>query len=219
VTEDSRNANLADDGYALVPSVLSRPEIERLLEELPALEGSAGTRNLLQFGWCRELAREPRLLEIIGGAGFPIRGILFDKTPSANWNLGWHQDKKIAVKRRFDQPGYYAWSEKEGVLHCQAPAELLESCVALRIHLDDCTLENGPLRVIPGSHRSGIYSKVPLALLDNPVTCLVGAGDVIAMKPLLLHASGKATSPIHRRVIHIEYCTSGWPPQLEWAFQ
>jgi hypothetical protein len=40
------------------------------------------------------------------------------------------------------------------------------------------------------------------------VDCLVGAGGVVAMRPLLLHASSKAESDRPRRVIHIEYADS-----------
>jgi hypothetical protein len=30
------------------------------------------------------------------------------------------------------------------------PAEILDKMLTLRVHLDDCGEENGPLRVIPG---------------------------------------------------------------------
>ena len=32
-------------------------------------------------------------------------------------------------------------------------SEALERVIALRIHLDDSTADNGPLRVLPGTHR------------------------------------------------------------------
>jgi hypothetical protein len=41
-----------------------------------------------------------------------------------------------------------------------------------------------------------------------PVDCLVPSGGVIAMRPLLLHASSKAGSDRPRRVLHIEYADS-----------
>ncbi len=90
--------------------------------------------------------------------------------------------------------------------------------VAVRIHLDDCGPDNGPLRVIPGSHRHG--------WLDNeishwketvePVTCLARAGGAIVMCPLILHTSSKAVLPNHRRVIHIEYASEELPGGLQW---
>jgi hypothetical protein len=42
-----------------------------------------------------------------------------------------------------------------------------------------------------------------------PVDCLVRQGGVLAMKPLIVHASSKSQSPAPRRVIHIEYSASG----------
>lgn len=213
---------LGEEGFAVVPGVFDPDEIEALLGLLPALDSAAGTRNLLGHRWCRYLASDPRIRRLveaeIGRSAVPIRGILFDKSPDANWNLGWHQDKKIAVKRRVDASGYFAWSEKEGVVHCQAPRDLLEQCLAVRIHLDPCGLDNGPLRVIPGSHRFGVLKSVEQEKFKEPVTCVCEAGDAILMKPLTLHASSKAESPRHRRVIHIEYCAADLPTGLEWAY-
>ena len=69
------------------------------------------------------------------------------------------------------------------------------------MHLDDATDRNGPLRVIPASHFLGSDSdKRP------PVTVRCRAGDVLLMRPLLLHASGHCdpTYHGHRRIIHLE---------------
>jgi hypothetical protein len=40
------------------------------------------------------------------------------------------------------------------------------------------------------------------------VECLVPAGGVVAMRPLVVHASSKSTSALPRRVLHFEYTTS-----------
>jgi ectoine hydroxylase-related dioxygenase (phytanoyl-CoA dioxygenase family) len=213
---------IREEGFAIIPGVLCAEEARALIPLLPVLQSAAGTRNLLDLPWTRGLASDPRFVALVedalDGPAIPVRAILFDKSPVANWNLGWHQDKKIAVKRRVEVAGYSAWSEKEGIIHCQAPAELLEACVAVRIHLDDCGAENGPLRVLPGSHRHGILAQIDPGQCAAPVDCLVRAGDVILMKPLVLHASSKASSPDHRRVIHIEYCGAPLPGGLEWAY-
>ena len=42
------------------------------------------------------------------------------------------------------------------------------------------------------------------------------AGDALLMRPLLLHASGRSTSPRHRRVLHIEYAAFALPQGLHW---
>jgi ectoine hydroxylase-related dioxygenase (phytanoyl-CoA dioxygenase family) len=74
--------------------------------------------------------------------------------------------------------------------------------VTLRIHLDDVTDENGPLQVLPGTHVSrAAPAKRP------PVTIRTKMGDVLAMRPLLAHASGVSDPETsrHRRVIHLEF--------------
>jgi hypothetical protein len=42
----------------------------------------------------------------------------------------------------------------------------------------------------------------------QPIDCVVPAGGVIAMRPLLVHASSKSHSDHPRRVLHIEYADS-----------
>ncbi|MCG9894764.1 MAG: phytanoyl-CoA dioxygenase family protein, partial [Fimbriimonadaceae bacterium] len=141
-------------GFGHLTAVLSPAEIERLIDRLPSLEGS-GSRNLLDLAEFAFLARDPRLIgraeEILEADCRPVRGILFDKTPGRNWGLGWHQDTKIAVKPTEIRPeGWSGWSMKEGVLHAAPPAEVLDRCVALRLHLDPAGPGTGGLRVIPG---------------------------------------------------------------------
>jgi hypothetical protein len=38
-----------------------------------------------------------------------------------------------------------------------------------------------------------------------PVECLAASGGVVAMRPLIVHASSKANDDRPRRVLHIEY--------------
>ena len=90
--------------------------------------------------------------------------------------------------------------------------------LAVRVHLDDCGQENGPLRVLPGSHRFGWLEEQ----LDDwkqrvpEVVCTIGRGGVVTMCPLVLHASAKSAAVGHRRVIHIEYACDTLPERLEW---
>jgi ectoine hydroxylase-related dioxygenase (phytanoyl-CoA dioxygenase family) len=79
---------------------------------------------------------------------------------------------------------------------------------ALRIHLDDSTTHNGPLRVLPGTHTQGVLSDDAIQELASqivPVDCLVQQGGVLVMKPLIVHASSKSQLEMPRRVLHIEY--------------
>ena len=91
--------------------------------------------------------------------------------------------------------------------------------LALRVHLDDCTAANGALRVIPGSHRDGRIDDAAIEQHRNrtpEITCEVPRGGILAMRPLLLHASSPATDPSHRRVLHFELACADLPGGLEW---
>lgn len=96
---------------------------------------------------------------------------------------------------------------------------LLERMVTVHLHLDACHRHNGPLRVLPGTHRLGKLDSGQIEALraqSAEVVCEVKCGGALLMRPLLLHASSAAQSPGHRRVIHIEYANAQLPDGLEW---
>jgi ectoine hydroxylase-related dioxygenase (phytanoyl-CoA dioxygenase family) len=100
---------------------------------------------------------------------------------------------------------------KEAVNYAHAPREALEQVVALRLHLDDSNENNGPLRVLPGTHRGGVLTDDEVHRLAEGITaveCLAAQGGVVIMRPLVIHASSKATSKQPRRVLHIEYAAT-----------
>jgi ectoine hydroxylase-related dioxygenase (phytanoyl-CoA dioxygenase family) len=100
---------------------------------------------------------------------------------------------------------------KEGVTYAHAPATALSQVLALRLHLDDSGSANGPLRVLPGTHTLGLLTDDQLHDLSTripAVDCLSPAGGILAMRPLLVHASSKSQSPSPRRVLHIEYAAN-----------
>ena len=112
----------------------------------------------------------------------------FDKSAWSNWFVPWHQDRAADGQDR--------------------PVAMLEQMVALRIHLDDCTEDNGPLDVLPGSHRHGRLDAAAIANLCETtpsLLCLAVRGDIVALRPLIAHRSQRARNPAARRVIHIEY--------------
>jgi hypothetical protein len=225
-------AAFRDDGYFICDEVISSGDVERLRravadlanrQEVRRKRSVYGVRNLLEI--CpsvRSLAAEPSVRQfataVLGDSAFAVRAIFFDKVPDANWSLFWHQDNAIAVKERREIPGFAAWSNKAGVWQVQPPAEILAQMIAVRVHLDDCGPDNGPLRVLPGSHRFGWLddelddwkSRVP------EVVCTVRCGGIVAMCPLTVHASAASEAASHRRVIHIEYAAAELPSGLEW---
>lgn len=157
--------------------------------------------------------------QVLGSQAAVVRGILFDKTPQANWKVPWHQDLTIALQDRAEVEGFGPWTIKDGVHHVQPPVACLDQMLAIRIHLDDCGEENGPVKVIPGSHHMGRLSADQIQELSRThthVSCTCSRGDALLIRPLLLHASSAAASPAHRRVIHLEYAAFELPSALRW---
>ncbi len=169
----------------------------------------------------------PGLAELLGTAtlGAPVRGmrpvraILFDKSPGANWALGWHQDRTIAVRARADIPGFGPWSVKQGLLHVEPPFALIEAMRTMRIHLDPVPRDNAPLLIAPGSHRLGRIPESELAAVVErcgTACCLADAGDVWLYATPIVHASAASGGAGHRRVLQVDFSAQALPPGLEW---
>ena len=246
--ESIHGSAIEHDGFALTPALFCVGVVDALIRVLDdhtathAVISRRGAgyaqRNILAIDAIREFADSREMRELIepvlGPAAIPVRGILFDKVPQANWHVGWHQDCAIAVKEKCDTPqlremGFGPWSVKAGVVHVEPSTHVLENMLTLRVHLDDCDEHNGPLRVIAGSHRHGKLSVEAIRQFvaqSEAVTCCLPRGGVLAMRPLLLHSSSPAKHepvasgpprPTHRRVVHIEYAAADLPAGLCWA--
>jgi hypothetical protein len=225
-------------GVAVIPGVLSDGQISALISVsqefsvnrhdavLRQREEVYGVRDLIwRIPAIRGLAWSPAVLEIaqaiLGPRAFVVRGLYFDKTLQTNWNLPWHQDLTIAVQTRRDVAGFGPWTVKAGIPHAHAPAELLARMLTIRLHLDDCSLENGPMRVLPGSHSAGKLDAAATARWvaqagERAIDLDVRGGGAVVMRPLILHSSASATRGGHRRVIHLEYAAEALPGGLEW---
>ena len=145
---------------------------------------------------------------VAGNGAFPFRATLFDKSPTSNWLVAWHQDTALPVREKREATGWGPWSVKDSVIYAHAPANALAQVVALRLHLDNSNEDNGPLRVLPGTQNRGVLTDDEIHLLSEEVAaaeCCVGVGGVALMRPLVIHASSKAVSSDPRGVLHIEY--------------
>jgi len=218
MTETS--AVIEQRGFATFPAVFLPHEMEQLTHDLEQSElrrSKAGIRHALRHEGIRDLAADSRLLsvarEILGHEAMPFRATLFDKSPQANWLVVWHQDTALPIRNRHDALGWGPWSVKDGITYAHAPATALCQVLALRVHLDESNANNGPLRVLSGTHVKGVLTDndmEELARSITPIDCVVPQGGLLAMRPLIVHASSKSHSQIPRRVVHIEYaaCTS-----------
>jgi hypothetical protein len=217
---------VARDGFAVLAGVFAECQVVaicRSLEEAFASDGDAAirsqagavyaARNLLA-AWpeAHRVWRQPSLVaalaEILGPTYGLVRVLFFDKPPGRTWALPWHKDLTIAVRNnRLPSRAFARPTTKRGVPHVEAPREVLEAMLTARIHLDDVTEENGPLRAIPGSHCCGKelrLGEVP------PRSILARQGDALLIRPLVAHCSNRsaADSPRHRRILHLEFAAS-----------
>jgi|RhiMetdeSRZDD1v2_1073273.scaffolds.fasta_scaffold296624_2 ectoine hydroxylase-related dioxygenase (phytanoyl-CoA dioxygenase family) len=213
-----------ENGYALVERVFNAGQCEAIADRVStASVVRAGSRNLLHDAWCLELARclkgHAAIAAYLPVAAVGVQCTLFDKSSVKNWLVALHQDLSIPVRERITDPACTGWSEKEGVLFVQPPLPVLESLVAVRVHLDECGPGAGALRVVPGSHRHGRLTESEARhqrQANGEIECIAKRGDALLMRPLLLHASSKATEPVRRRVLHFLFGPSELPHALRW---
>jgi ectoine hydroxylase-related dioxygenase (phytanoyl-CoA dioxygenase family) len=211
-------------GFDIVESVLSDDECAGVEKELQNIGlAGAGTRNLLAEDWCARLAadirRHPRIARLVPGAHVAVQCTLFEKSRTRNWLVSLHQDLSIPVAARVNHPTLTGWSEKQDATYVQPPLGVLEDLVAVRVHIDPCGPDDGPLKVVPGSHVLGLVSaEAGLAIRNDrtEVACPAPRGAALVMRPLLLHASSKATGHSRRRVLHFLYGPRELPHGLRW---
>lgn len=179
-------------GYSIHEDVLSSVDCDEILSELHnghLSRSRAGVRHLMANNKVRTLAADRRLLSIVhpvlGRSAAPYRATLFEKTGRANWLVVWHQDTALPLENRIHSNEWGPWSTKAGINYAHAPTWALNRILALRIHLDDSTPDNGPLKVIPGSHLHGVLDDERVFELSRTGTikeCVVDRGGVVAMR-------------------------------------
>lgn len=214
-----------DQGYLVVEGVLTTAEIEVLKEAVARLE-QEGDRQDLSLKWSKEnlttildlpvragslsrlLQYRPVLSLVEQLAGAPLRvagGLLLDKDPENNWEIGWHQDTGICVAaippgKPEDIRGGRPFYRTKGL-------ELARD-VACRIALDPATAESGGLYLLPGSHRanlgSGDHVKQRFAA-EQGIPAQQAPGSALCYCPLTLHRSEKMALPGRRRILHLRY--------------
>lgn len=133
--------------------------------------------------------------------------------------FGWHQDRTIAVRERFDVAEFDHWSRKADAIHVEPPFEFIERMLTLRIHVDPVPSGNAPLLIAPGSHRLGRIPEERMeAVVDQcgSVACLAEAGDIWVYRTPILHASNRARIKTRRRVLQVDFSADNLPSDLQW---
>ena len=211
-------STFSQNGYWIESAVFTKLECDTLIGRLSDLRSDkrvGGRRNLMRCKAVKKFAEDSRLLDLAlrltGKSMLPYKATLFEKTEQANWLVAFHQDTALPVEKTPSGEGWGSPSLKQGVAFAHAPTAVLTRILALRIHLDNSTLSNGPLRVIPGSHQMRWLTDAEFQAAQDatePIECTAPRGGVIAMRPLILHASSNSIKVTPRRVLHIEYAES-----------
>ncbi len=162
--------------------------------------------------------------QIIAAQALPnarlVRVVWFNKDPTANWGVPWHQDRVIAVAERHDVLGFQNWSRKGEVWHCEPPVETFEHMRFVRVHLDDCDTNNGAMEIALGSEVEGVVpnaSAAATAACYPASICTARRGDIQVLPMLVLHRSRPSQNSAPRRALRLDYAAVNLPPPLNWA--
>ena len=208
-------------GFAIHENVFDAAEIVTVIEALtgPGVTRSkAGARHVLSVPAVRSLAEDARLLtlaeQFVGPGATPFRATLFESLrPPTGWSSG-TRTRPYRSFAHIDRIELGPLVDQGWCPVCPCSGMGAGTCVALRVHLDDSTSTNGPLRVLPNTHRDGVGDEAAIdqcAREQSAINCLAAAGGVVAMRPLTIHASSKSTERAP-----VAYCTSNTPMPCNW---
>ncbi len=203
------SARFEKDGFLVIPHLFSAQETARLKTEIQAVvetvrqeKEAAGEdwQAMMQVGvyvsvahrnaFYRNAVADPRILDLLEPILGPDIEFLSDKAVfkdhDADFGSPWHQDHP-----------YWQGSHK----------------VSLWVALDDATIENGCLKVVPGSHLEAVeHADVSdgkgfghrlesgAAQNERAVSVPIAAGGAIVFHDLTLHASHANTAGTDRWV-------------------
>ncbi len=222
---DGKPRTLFEDpvGTRYFPSLLSDVELgqlDRISADMSI--GSVGTRVFdaaLQSILGGNSSLMKLACDLVGSEAMAVRAVFFNKTADQNWSTPWHQDRTIPVHAKHERHGYEVWSLKCGIHHVEPPIAVIEKMITLKVHIDACLPNAGPIKVADGSHRMGRVRAADAASVAQTLpmrVCTANAGDVWAMSSTILHASGRSSSAASRRVLHVDFAVGQLPKPLEW---
>ena len=222
---DEQVAFFRENGFLLLPRVLSPAELDRLHRELARLVRDHEKLPNVREGFSPEpsppgdvtgpvfrkvggmtalsdafgdLMRHPRILD-------PLHAICGPEV---------HLYRDVVMMKAARHGREKPWHQ-DSVYWPYRPMQLVSALTAL----DDATPENGCLQVIPGSHKQEIQHyggelRIELTPEQQANTHFVPmrAGDTLLFHSLLLHASQPNRSNNHRRLAIVSYKPAG----LKW---
>lgn len=204
---------LAQDGYTILPGHAGPDLLRALSERIAGLFESEGDRAGSEF---KHETGATRLANLVD-KGDVFRSVIADPMvlQAVRAVLG-PAVKLSSLNARRAEP-------HNGVtqpLHCDMSAlpDSLGPWVCNTVWvLDDFTVDNGALRVVPGSHLSGVLPRDvlqdPAAPHPDEVILTASAGSVIVFNAHLWHGGLANSSSRPRTALHAFYCRRDKPQQ------
>jgi ectoine hydroxylase-related dioxygenase (phytanoyl-CoA dioxygenase family) len=228
-TAEQRRA-LEDDGFYIVEDVITPAECRAMAEAFEALHAADSERG------GHEVHVEPGARRV---SNIFNKTTAFDRClelpnvlAAAHWLLG--EIKLHGANLRDPVKGY-----GHQQLHVDVPKTFADDWWVLNamILFDDMTLENGPTRVVPGSHHwapinvpvvnQGDWEPTPLSPedaarvpedLDAPypgeILVTAPARSAVVLNSSLRHSGTLKQDDSHRRLLHLTYTRRDLPQQL-----
>jgi phytanoyl-CoA hydroxylase len=226
---DAQRAAYRDDGFIVIPSVFSAREIAELravTDEFVHNSARVAANDEVYDLEDTHSAAEPRVRRI--------------KTPHAHHETYFRASRNPVVvaileelwgsvrydtgKLNMKSAGYGAPIEwhQDWAFYPHTNDDL----AAVGIMLDDFTLENGPMMVIPGSHRGPVYDhhgadgcfcgaidpEASKLDLSKAAPCLGAAGSITIHHVRAVHGSATNFSGLERRFLLFQYrAADAWP--------
>jgi ectoine hydroxylase-related dioxygenase (phytanoyl-CoA dioxygenase family) len=221
---------LDNDGFFIVENVLSKPDIQAMRDEFERVHAAEKERG------GHEVHVEPGARRI---SNIFNKSTAFDKMlaipevlAASAYLLG--EIKLHGANLRDPVQGY-----GQQDLHVDVPKKFADDWWAVNsmLMLDDMTLENGPTRVVPGSHHwapinvpyvnIGDWEPAPLSVEDKArippdlgapysgeVLVEAPAGSAIICNSSMWHSGTKKHGSAPRRMMHLTYTRRDLPQQL-----
>jgi ectoine hydroxylase-related dioxygenase (phytanoyl-CoA dioxygenase family) len=180
-----------EKGYLRVEEILTGEHLERIREEFERVWEAEGGRRismnvLLKYPAFLELIEHPPVLD-------RLRAILGDSVQLLQYDLQRQGPQSRAAERYWHRDFRF-------------PGER-PLAINTILFMDDITLEKGPTRVVPGSHRGEALP--PREKIGEPLAGEVAipcpAGGAIFINSAIWHTGGRNTSDSFRRSIYLYY--------------
>lgn len=238
VLDAAQLARFFDEGYLILPNVLSASEVRQASDALDRLQGQAGELSGTTVHAGTQFVLEPyqragrseavRIHRIVWCEGAePILGEIGRSRRMlslASQLLDSTAMDHLINQAHFKLPGdgvHFSWHQD--CLHRRYGTELWDdvngrgSFVEIIVAIDPMTEENGPIRVIPGSCRAGAMPVDPATrtLLpgsfneEEALTATLEPGDALLIGPYTVHGSKPNESGQSRRLFLNGFASPG----------